>query len=53
MPKVFLFGLEIGNKLWRTRNLLTTKSVIKTLRTEDSNGGDRADGEFLRYDNNI
>ena len=32
MPKAFLFGIKIRNKLWKTRkNLLTTKSVIKTL----------------------
>jgi hypothetical protein len=41
MPKVFLFGIKIGNKLWKTRNLLTAKSVIKTLRTEDRSGGQR------------
>jgi hypothetical protein len=40
MPKAFLFGIKIGNKFWKTRkNLLTAKSVIKTLRTEDRNGG--------------
>jgi hypothetical protein len=33
MPKAFLFGIKIRNKLWKTRNnlLLTAKSVIKTL----------------------
>jgi hypothetical protein len=39
MPKVFIFGIKIGNKLWKTRNLLTAKSAIKTLRTEDRNRG--------------
>ena len=52
MPKVFLFGIKIGKKLWKTRNnLLTAKSVIKTLEPKIGTG-DRADGEFLRYDNN-
>jgi hypothetical protein len=41
MPKALLFGIKIENKLWKTRNLLTAKSVIKTLRTEDRNGGQR------------
>jgi hypothetical protein len=52
MPKVYLFGIKIGNKLWKTRNLLTAKSVIKTLEPKIGTG-DRADGEILRYDNNI
>jgi len=39
MPKAFLFGIKIGNKSWKTRNLLTAKSVIKILRTEDRYGG--------------
>ncbi len=40
MPKVYLFGIKIENKLWKTRNnLLAAKSVIKTPRTEDRNGG--------------
>src|SRR5215211_7131083 len=30
MPKVYLFGIKIGNKSLKTRNLLTAKSVIKT-----------------------
>ncbi len=51
MSKVFLFRIKIGNKLSKRRNLITAKSVIKTLRIEDRNG-DREDGEFLRYDNN-
>jgi hypothetical protein len=42
MPKVFLFGIKIGNKSLKTNNnLLAAKSVIKTLRTEDRNGGQR------------
>jgi hypothetical protein len=42
MSKLFLFGIKIENKLWKTRkNLLTAKSVIKTLRTEDRNRGQR------------
>jgi hypothetical protein len=41
MPKTFLFGIKIENKLWKTRNLLTAKSVIKTLRIEDRNGRQR------------
>jgi len=42
MSKPFLFGTKIGNKLWKTRkNLLIAKSVIKTLRTEDRNRGQR------------
>jgi hypothetical protein len=53
MPKVSLFGIKIVNKLWKTRNnLLTGKSVIKTLEPKIGTG-DRAGGEFLRYDNNI
>jgi hypothetical protein len=52
MPKVFLFGIKIENKSMKTNNnLLTAKSGIKTLSTEDRNGG-QTDGEFLRYDNN-
>jgi hypothetical protein len=40
MPKTFFFGIKIGNKSWKTRkNLLTAKSDIKTLRTEDRNRG--------------
>jgi hypothetical protein len=40
MPKAFLFAIKIGNKSWKTRkNLLTAKSVIDTLRTEDRNRG--------------
>jgi hypothetical protein len=40
MSKPFLFGIKIGNKLWKTRkNLLTAKSVIKTLRTEGRKRG--------------
>jgi len=40
MPKIFFFGIKIGNKLWKTRkNLLTAKSDIKTGRTEDRNRG--------------
>jgi hypothetical protein len=38
MPKVFIFGIKTGNKLWKTRNLLTAKSPSKTLRTEDRKG---------------
>ncbi len=42
MPKAFLFGIKIENKSWKTRrNLLAAKSVIKTLRTEDRNRGQR------------
>jgi hypothetical protein len=41
MPKAFLFGIKIENKSLKTRNLLTAKSLIKTLRTEDRNGGQR------------
>jgi hypothetical protein len=41
MPKAFLFGIKIGTTSWKTRNLLAAKSVIKTLRTEDRNGGQR------------
>jgi hypothetical protein len=52
MPKAFLFGIKIENKSWKTRNLLTTKSDIKTLEPKIGTG-DREDGEFLRYDNNI
>jgi hypothetical protein len=52
MPKVYLFGIKIGNKLWKTRNLLTAKSVIKTLEPKIGTG-DREDDEFLRYDSNI
>jgi hypothetical protein len=53
MPKVYLFGIKIGNKSLKTRNnLLTAKSVIKTLEPKIGTG-DREDGEFLRYDNNI
>ena len=53
MPKAFLFGIKIENKLWKTRNnLLAAKSVIKTLEPKIGTG-DREDGEFLRYDNNI
>ena len=53
MPKVSLFGIKIGNKSWKTRkNLLTAKSVIKTLEPKIGTG-ERAGGEFLRYDNNI
>jgi hypothetical protein len=40
MLKESLFGIKIGNKSWKTRkNVPTAKSVIKTLRTEDKNGG--------------
>jgi len=36
MPKAFLFGIKIENKSWKTiKNLLTAKSDIKTLRTEE------------------
>ena len=52
MPKVYLFGIKIGNKSLKTRNLLTAKSVIKTLEPKIGTG-DREDGEFVRYDNNI
>ena len=52
MPKVYLFGIKAGNKSLKTRNLLTAKSVIKTLEPKIGTG-DREDGEFLRYDNNI
>ena len=53
MPKVYLFGIKIGNKSLKTRNnLLAVKSVIKTLEPEIGTG-DREDGEFMRYDNNI
>jgi hypothetical protein len=41
MPKVSLFGIKIGNKSWKTRNLVSAKSSIKTRRTEDRNGGHR------------
>ena len=42
MPKAFLFGIKIENKSWKTRrNLLAAKSVIKTLKTEDRNMGQR------------
>jgi hypothetical protein len=42
MPKAFLFGIKIENKSLKTRNLLTAKkSVIKKLRTEDRNRGQR------------
>ena len=51
MPKIFLFELRIGNKPWKTRNLVSAQSSIKTQRTEDRKGN-RAHGEFLRYDNN-
>ncbi len=38
MSKLFLFGIKIENKLWKTRkNLITAKPVIKTLRAEDRN----------------
>jgi len=52
MLKVYLFRIKTGNKLWKTRSLLTAKSVIKTLEAKVGTG-DRADGEILRYDNNI
>jgi hypothetical protein len=40
MPKTFFFGIKIGNKSWKTRkNLLTAKSLIKTVRTENRGGG--------------
>ena len=40
MPKTFFFGIKIGNKSWKTRkNLLTAKSDIKPLRTEDRDRG--------------
>jgi hypothetical protein len=51
MPKVPLFGIKIGNKIWKIRNLLTAKSVIETLESKIGTG-DRADGEIPRYDNN-
>jgi hypothetical protein len=36
MPKKSLFGIKIENKAWRTtKNPLTAKSDIKTLRTEE------------------
>jgi hypothetical protein len=41
MPKVFVFGIKIGSKSWKTGNLLTAKSVITTLRTEDRKGRQR------------
>jgi hypothetical protein len=41
MPKAFLFGIKIGNKSWKTRNLLIAKSDLKTLRAEDRNSGQR------------
>jgi hypothetical protein len=41
MPKAFLFGIKIENKSWKTRNLVTAKSVITTLRTEHRNGKQR------------
>jgi hypothetical protein len=41
MPKAFLFGIKIENKSLKTRNLLTAKSLIKTVRTEDRNRGQR------------
>jgi hypothetical protein len=39
MPKAFLIGIKIENKVWKTtKNLLTAKSVvIKALRPEDRN----------------
>jgi hypothetical protein len=53
MPQAFLFGIKIGNKSLKTRNnVLTAKSDIKTLEPKIGTG-DREDGEFLRYDNNI
>ena len=38
MPKIFLFELRIGNKSWKTRNLASEQSSIKTRRTEDRKG---------------
>jgi hypothetical protein len=43
MAKVIYFDIKIGKKLGKTRkNHLTAKTaVIKTLRSEDRNGGQR------------
>jgi hypothetical protein len=38
MPKIFLFELRIGNRPWKTRNLVSAQSSIKTRRTEDRKG---------------
>jgi hypothetical protein len=41
MPKAFLFGIKIENKVCKIRNLLTAKSVITAVGTEDENGRQR------------
>ena len=35
MPKIFFFGIKIGKKLDKAKNLLAVKPLVKTLRMED------------------
>ncbi len=35
MPKIFFFGIKIGKKLDKAKNLLALKPLVKTLRMED------------------